>query len=88
MPGATTGKYVSAIAVDANGTIQITYAGAQASSRLSGAGTNTLYIQPGTDTNGDLVWVCGRAATPTGVTLSAAAATTVPVQYLPASCHL
>ena len=88
MPGATTGKYVSAIAVDANGNIKITYAGSQASTKLSVATTNTLYIQPGVDTNGDVVWVCGFAATPTGVTLSTAATSTVPIQYLPTSCHL
>jgi type IV pilus assembly protein PilA len=88
MPGATTGKYVGAITVDANGNIKITYTGSQASSKLSVAATNTLYIQPGVDANGDVVWVCGTAAVPTNVTLSTAAVTTVPVAYLPAACHL
>jgi type IV pilus assembly protein PilA len=88
MPGATSGKYVNAITVDANGNIKITYQGPQASSKLSVAATDTLYIQPGADANGDIVWVCGTAAVPTNVTLSTAAVTTVPVAYLPAACHL
>jgi hypothetical protein len=46
-----------------------------------------LFINVGTDTAGDVVWVCGLATTPTNVTLQGAGATTVPVQYLPASCH-
>ena len=86
MPGATTGKYVSAIAVDANGNIKITYGGPQASAKLTA--TPTLYIQPGVDTNGDIVWVCGYAKVPAGVTLSAAAVSTVAIQYLPTTCHL
>jgi type IV pilus assembly protein PilA len=87
MPGVTTGKYVGGVTVTAGGNIQIKYTGSQASTKLSPAATNTLYLQAGTDTNGDVVWVCGTATVPTGVTVATAAATTVPAQYLPASCH-
>jgi type IV pilus assembly protein PilA len=84
MPGASAGKYAGPITVTANGNIQITYNGSQASTKVKGL---ILYLQPGVDTNGDVVWVCGTAATPTGVILSGAAATNVPAQYLPSSCH-
>jgi type IV pilus assembly protein PilA len=87
MPGNTVGKYVSAVNVTASGNIQIVYAGSQASAKLSPAATNTLYIQTALDTNGDVVWVCGTAPSPTNVTLVGAATTTVPAQYLPSGCH-
>src|SRR5665213_4460379 len=87
MPGASTGKYVSAINVDAKGNVIITYQGPQANAKLSLAGQNTLAIQPGTDTNGDVIWVCGTATKPATVTLSGAAVTNVLPQYLPSSCH-
>ena len=88
MPGASVGKYVSAVTVDANGNIQITYNGPQANAKLKAA--NTLYLNVGTDTNGDVAWVCGLQSTapPAGVTLNGAATTTVLPQYLPSSCHL
>ena len=82
MPGLTTGKYVSAIIV-LNGVVTVTYSGAQVNKNLKG---DVLTIQPGIDTNNDVIWVCGTAANP-GVTLSGKAATTVPNQYLPSSCH-
>jgi type IV pilus assembly protein PilA len=85
MPGASVGKYVSAITVDANGNVQINYGGSQASSRLPA--TQVLYLNVGTDTNGDIAWVCGTRGAPTGVTLSTAGTTNIPSQWLPASCH-
>jgi len=49
---------------------------------------DVLIVQPGTDTNGDVVWVCGLATSPTGVTLNQAnAGTTLAAQYLPSDCH-
>jgi type IV pilus assembly protein PilA len=84
--GASQGKYVSQIVV-LNGSINITYAGPQASAKLS-AGPAILSLIPGTDTNNDVVWVCGNAATPTGVTLAGANATAnLVAAYLPTSCH-
>jgi type IV pilus assembly protein PilA len=85
--GATVGKYVSGITVGANGLITITYAGAQANSNLKTAGANTLTIAPGTDSNQDVVWVCGTAATPSGVTMAGTNNTTLPNQFLPGACH-
>jgi type IV pilus assembly protein PilA len=84
MPGATTGKYVSGMSVDTNGNIKITYSGPQASAKLTGL---VLYLQPGADLNNDIIWVCGTASTPTNVTLSGAATSTIPAQFLPSSCH-
>jgi type IV pilus assembly protein PilA len=88
MPGASVGKYVSAVTVDANANIRITYNGPQANTKLKAA--NTLYLNVGTDTNGDIAWVCGLQATVAvaGVTLNGAGTTTVLPQYLPSSCHL
>jgi type IV pilus assembly protein PilA len=85
--GASVGKYVSAITV-ANGIISVVYNGSQASAKLKAAGTNTLTFVPGTDTNADVVWVCGSASTPTNVTLAGATTgTTISAAYLPTSCH-
>jgi type IV pilus assembly protein PilA len=84
--GASQGKYVSAITVAAGGVITIAYGGSQASSKLPA--TSILTFVPGTDTNNDVVWVCGTATTPTGVTLGGgAAATNITAAYLPTSCH-
>ena len=85
MPGASVGKYVSAITVDASGNIKVNYGGTQASSKLPT--TSVLYLQVGTNTNGDVAWVCGTQVAPTGVTLNTAATTNIPPQYLPSSCH-
>jgi type IV pilus assembly protein PilA len=85
MPGASVGKYVSAVTVVAGGNIQVTYSGSQVNSKIKG---DVLIVQPGTDTNGDVVWVCGLATSPTGVTLNQAnAGTTLAAQYLPSDCH-
>jgi type IV pilus assembly protein PilA len=89
--GASVGKYVSAIAVNAGGEITVVYNGSQANAKLAAAANNTLSLTPGLDANYDVVWVCGTATTPTNVTLSAGAAgtgsTTVSPSYLPNSCH-
>jgi len=85
--GASSGKYVSAIAVGAGGTITVSYGGPQANAKIPA--TAKLTLVPGTDANNDVVWVCGSAATPGGVTLGggSTAGTTVPAVYLPTSCH-
>src|SRR5665213_1621952 len=80
MPGASVGKYVSAVTIDASGNIKIAYGGSQASSKLPA--TQLLYINVGTDTNGDVAWVCGTQVAPTGVTLNTAGTTNIPAQYL------
>src|SRR5512139_416070 len=78
------GKYVGSINVT-DGVISISYTGSQANARLSAAPVLTL--RPGTNTNGDVVWVCGRAAVPAGVTVAGADATSVVAKYLPATCR-
>jgi type IV pilus assembly protein PilA len=80
--GSVTGKYVSGIAVGSGGAISITY-GNQVNSKISGS---TLALNPGTDSAGDVIWVCGSAAAPSGVSVTTTG-TNVAAQYLPASCH-
>jgi len=86
--GASTGKYVSGIAIGAGanaGQIIITYAGPQVNAKLNG---QVLSLQPGLDANFDVVWVCGTAPVPATVTMTAtSAATTALASYLPTSCH-
>jgi len=84
---ASTGKYVAGISL-ANGTIEIQY-GLQANVKVSGS---KLGIQPYTSANGDVIWVCGSALTPTGASnsttpASTASVNTVSAQYLPVACH-
>jgi len=83
--GASVGKYVSAVAVGAGGVITVNYGGPQANAKIPL--TAALTLVPGTNTNNDVVWVCGTAPTPAGVTLVGAAATNIPAAYLPTSCH-
>jgi type IV pilus assembly protein PilA len=83
--GASQGKYVSGITVSGTGNIIVTYSGPQVNAKLSGL---KLGLYPGLDTNQDVVWVCGSASTPTGVTgLVEGTATNVSPAYLPTSCH-
>jgi type IV pilus assembly protein PilA len=87
IPGATTGKYVSAISI-ANGAITITYGGSQASTAIPA--TAKLSLTPYTSTNLDIVWVCGTQVAPTGATLTGGAVagtSNVAVSYLPSGCH-
>ena len=88
--GAVAGKYVGSITIVAAqpGQIVITYTGSQANAKLSLAGSNVLTLSPGLDANYDVVWVCGSAATPTGVTGVPASQTTVPAAYLPTVCQI
>jgi len=79
------GKYVTSVNVGANGVISITY-GNQANSAL--LTNNSLTLTPAVSLNGDVAWICGDHATPSGVTAS-----TTPVQatvlqkYLPQVCR-
>ncbi|HEY6642292.1 pilin [Povalibacter sp.] len=82
------GKYVSGINV-VDGVITITY-GNQANARIK---DETLSLNPGTNTNGDVIWVCGMANPPGGVSgftgpaASAPGSTSILDKYLPASCR-
>jgi type IV pilus assembly protein PilA len=85
--GVSTGKYVKSVTVGPlAGQVVITYGG-QANAKI----TNLLLdISPGLSTNSDVVWICGKAGVVGMVALQTAPpadGSTVPVQYLPASCH-
>ena len=86
--GVTSGKYVQSVIVGPTaGQIVITY-GLEANAQLKAAGQNTLDLSPGLSPNNDIVWVCGKQAVPGGLaTAPPGDASTVLVQYLPASCH-
>jgi type IV pilus assembly protein PilA len=82
---ASTGKYVSSVGVTA-GALQIIY-GNQANVAIK---TLSVFITPYTNLNNDLIWVCGSALTPSGLTLATGASsgtTSVPPVYLPGACH-
>jgi type IV pilus assembly protein PilA len=82
---ASIGKYETNVTVAGSGQITITY-GNQANSKISGA---TLYVTPATDSNNDVIWVCGSAGAPTGVTIigTPGGTLTSTAQYLPTTCH-
>ena len=76
-------KYVTGVDV-VGGVITITYGG-QANSKILG---KKLSLTPGTNANGDVAWVCGKATTPSGVSLASGTnATDAADKYLPASCR-
>jgi hypothetical protein len=73
------------------GAIVITYGGS-ANSKITGAGSNTLSLQPYINANNDVLWQCGLAVLPTSASASSAGTTAVSTnvspQYLPTSCHV
>ena len=78
------GNYITQVAVITGG-MEITY-GNKANAKIA---TKTLAIVPGVDAAGNISWICGTAATPSGVTkATSAAATTVDGRYLPTSCKI
>jgi len=78
-----TGKYVLSVTV-ATGVITVVY-GKQANTNIS---NKTLTLTPGTDVNGDVVWVCGDHASPANITFGTApAAGSVGQKYLPQVCR-
>jgi type IV pilus assembly protein PilA len=80
------GKYESSVTVATGGVIQITY-GNQANAKINGC---TLAIVPYTNSNNDVLWVCGTAATPSSATIASSGnsgSNTLLPQYLPTSCH-
>jgi type IV pilus assembly protein PilA len=89
------GKY-STVDLNAGGQIVVTYSNTapyQANAKIA---AQTLTIQPGVTSNGDIVWVCGLATPPTATFAAApaytATATTIGVaagtstNWLPQSC--
>ena len=82
------GKYVESIVVS-QGTISITYGGAQVNQIVSGG---LLDLRPSVSNNNDVIWVCGRAPTPANASDpstggSPADATSIANKYLPATCR-
>jgi len=80
------GKYVSAISV-IGGTVTITYGG-EANTALQ---SKSVLLVPGATAQGDVLWMCGHAATPDGIEDIAledyADYTDVENKYLPSSCR-
>src|SRR5262249_8694160 len=60
-----TGKYVDNVNI-VGGVITITY-GKQSNQKIN---ASTVILTPGTNTNGDVVWVCGAHSTPASVTMA------------------
>ena len=84
-PSQIAGKYVESVQI-ASGVITITY-GQQANTKITGS-ENTVLLTPGTSENGDVVWVCGGHAEPSGISFpTAPAAGTVLDKYLPQVCR-
>ena len=79
----STGKYVTSVASTA-GAILITYGGQANAANLLG---KTLALNAATNTNKDIIWICGTAAIPGTATIVGAGATSVAAQYLPTTCH-
>ena len=80
------GKYVQSIEVD-DGGITIKYGNAINAKLMS----ETVGLTPGNSVNGDVIWKCGTAGTPSGwsgnTTTASAGSTSVAGKYLPSSCR-
>lgn len=84
------GKYVKAVTIE-DGLIRIVF-GVDANDRISKLNGNVLMLAPGTNSSGDIVWQCGRAAQPDlgdGAVWAgdANAGTTIDSRYLPKVCR-
>jgi type IV pilus assembly protein PilA len=85
---ASSGKYVKSITLS-TGTIVATFGTSQSNAALLNA---VLPLTPYTNSNNDIVWVCGSAIAPTGGTgtltiVGGVVNPTVSAQYLPGTCH-
>ena len=83
-PGASGGTYVEDVEID-DGQILVRY-GRGAHEAIAG---RTLTLTPYATGDGNVLWVCGHAGAPDGLEPigGAAAATTVPREYLPSGCR-
>jgi len=85
IPAVATSPHVDSIQVT-RGVVVITYGGA-GERKLSG---QQLALVPGLRPGGDVVWTCGLAPVPDGVTAAVRAHlqyTSVPAKYLPSACR-
>jgi type IV pilus assembly protein PilA len=89
--GATAGKYVTGVEID-DGVITVTY-GFSASAQITGL---TFTMTPYETNSGGVVWRCGSAPIPNGLSpmgtsgggiTSTYSAPTVPGSYLPSACR-
>jgi type IV pilus assembly protein PilA len=83
----TSGKYVGNIQVSTGGQLKVTYNGPQSNAKIN---TSYLSLSPGLDPNQDVIWICGTAAVPSSITISAAtgsSGTNVSAAFLPTACH-
>ncbi len=79
-----TGNYVTSIEVTDSGAILITF-GNRVNALVSG---NTLGLNTGRNAAGNLVWICGNAPLPSGVTQTGGSVTTsLDSRYLPTNCR-
>ena len=76
------GTYVSSV-VNTSGVLLITY-GNNANTAIAGS---TMTLVAATNANGDIAWVCGDRAAPTGFTPAGTGATTVLAKYRPSNCR-
>ena len=87
--GTPAGKYVDSVIVT-GGVLLIEY-GNQSNERITADGSNVLAMSPGIGAGGEVLWLCGRAPSPTGVSVSwqgdPAALTSIPDRFLPGSCR-
>jgi type IV pilus assembly protein PilA len=81
------GKYVDAITIG-NGGITVLYGNEANATNLSG---KQVGLTPGISVNGDVIWKCGTAPTPSGWSGTATSATSgvtnIAGKYLPSSCR-
>ena len=85
---AYSGNYVSGISVGTGtdaGQLNITF-GNKVNAKISGS---TVALAAGTNSAGQIVWICGNASAPTGVTENgdASADTSVDNKYMPNACR-
>ena len=86
LPGTASSEYVEAFDVQ-NGVVVVVYGG-KANPRIVG---KQVILMPGVGADGELVWVCGYAPVPKGVTPAIdehEQYTDVPAKYLPSTCRV
>ncbi|KAA1176449.1 pilin [Marinobacter salinexigens] len=81
--GSYKGNYVSAIDIGNSGAIDVTY-GNRANTAIAGS---VLTIRPGLNEAGGIAWICGKAATPSGIDDKGSDSTTLENKYLPSDCR-
>jgi len=76
-------NYVQSITVSNDGHIDVVF-GNRVNAQISG---KILSLRAGTNNAGQIVWICGNANLPDGVTSNAANNTNLDSKYLPVACR-